>query len=221
MEITKEIFQVAGPGLTSSEDAAGYLISVGTAAALIDMGSGEALAKMLAQIRKYGVDPQTISHLFLTHCHYDHTGGAAGFKKQFPQVKIVAHALEAPYLEIGDQDVTAASWYGARITPVQVDLKWGGDSQIFALANRVLTGYHTPGHSPGSTVYVMVSEGLKVLFGQDIHGPLHPGLLSNRGDYRRSLLRLLDLEADILCEGHYGVYRGKKEVAAFIRKYLQ
>ena len=220
MKITKEIFQVAGPGLTSSEDAAGYLIKVGAAAALIDAGNGEAMGKLLANIRKCGIEPDTISYLFLTHCHYDHTGGAAVFKEQFPQVKIVAQALEAPYLEKGDQEVTVASWYGARIKPVPVDLKWHGGSQTFELADRVLTGYHTPGHSPGSAVYVMESEGLKVLFGQDVHGPLHPSLLSNREDYRRSLLLLLELEADILCEGHYGVYRGKKEVAAFIRKFL-
>ncbi len=220
MKITKEIFQVAGPGLTASEDAAGYLIKVGAAAALIDAGSGEAMAELLTHIREYGADPNTISYLFLTHCHYDHTGGAADFKEQFPKVKIVAQALEAPYLEKADQEVTAASWYGARIKPVPVDLKWHGGSQRFELADRVLTGYHTPGHSPGSAVYMMVSEGLKVLFGQDVHGPLHPSLLSNREDYRRSLLLLLELEADILCEGHYGVYRGKKEVAAFIRKFL-
>jgi hypothetical protein len=53
-----------------------------------------------------------------------------------------------------------------------------------------------------------------------VAGPLHPSLLSNREDYRRSLQLLLELEADILCEGHYGVFRGKKEVAAFIRKFL-
>jgi glyoxylase-like metal-dependent hydrolase (beta-lactamase superfamily II) len=220
MEITKEIFQVAGPGLTTADDAAGYLIKVGAAAALIDAGSGEAMAKMLSQIRKCGVDPDDMSYLFLTHCHYDHTGGAAALKGQFPRIKIVAQALEAPYLEQGDQEVTAASWYGARIRPVHVDLKWQGGSRTFELADRVLTGYHTPGHSPGSAVYMMESEGLKVLFGQDVHGPLHPSLLSNREDYRRSLNLLLELEADILCEGHFGVYRGKQEVAAFIQKYL-
>ena len=34
MKITKEIFQVAGPGLTTAEDAASYLIKIGGAAAL-------------------------------------------------------------------------------------------------------------------------------------------------------------------------------------------
>jgi glyoxylase-like metal-dependent hydrolase (beta-lactamase superfamily II) len=75
-------------------------------------------------------------------------------------------------------------------------------------------------HSPGLAVYVVESEGLKVLFGQDVHGPLYPGLLSNRKEYHRSLHLLLDLEADILCEGHYGVYRSQKEAAAFIQRFL-
>jgi hypothetical protein len=32
----------------------------------------------------------------------------------------------------------------------------------------------------------------------------------------KSLTLLLSLEADVLCKGHYGVFRGKKEVADFI-----
>jgi glyoxylase-like metal-dependent hydrolase (beta-lactamase superfamily II) len=219
MKITKEIFQVAGPGLTTAEDAAGYLIKIGTAAALVDAGSGDAISPMVANIKKCGVDPKDIVYLFLTHCHYDHAGGAAALKKLLP-LKIVAQVLDASYLEKGDHEVTAASWYGARIKPVTIDLQWQGPSQTFQIGDRPLVGYHTPGHSPGSAVYVMESEGLKVLFGQDVHGPLHPSLLSNREDYRRSLQLLLELAADILCEGHYGVYRGKKEVAAFIRRFL-
>jgi glyoxylase-like metal-dependent hydrolase (beta-lactamase superfamily II) len=220
MNITQEIFQVAGPGLTIAEDAASYLIKVGAEAALIDAGTGAALDLMMARIRACGVAPDQMVYLFLTHCHYDHTGGAAGLKDLAPQIKIVSQALEAPYLEKADQEVTAATWYGAKIRPVAMDLKWPGASKTFQLGTRLLTGYHTPGHSPGSAVYVMESEGLQVLFGQDVHGPLHPSLLSNWEDYRRSLHLLLEMEADILCEGHYGVFRGKKAVAGFIRKFL-
>ena len=51
-------------------------------------------------------------------------------------------------------------------------------------------------------------------------GPLHPDLQSESLAYQRSLNLLLSLEADVLCEGHYGVFRGKKEVAVFIRQFL-
>lgn len=66
----------------------------------------------------------------------------------------------------------------------------------------------------------MESDGLKVLFGQDVHGPLHPELRSNLGDYRNSFQFLISLEADILCEGHFGIFRGKDEVRRFISLYL-
>ncbi len=69
-------------------------------------------------------------------------------------------------------------------------------------------------------MYVTESDGLKNLFGQDVHGPLDASLLSDREDYRRSLRLLLSLEADVLCEGHYGVIRGKEEVADFIESFL-
>ncbi len=36
----------------------------------------------------------------------------------------------------------------------------------------------------------------------------------------KSLKLLISLEADILCEGHFGVYRGKEEVKKFIRSFL-
>jgi glyoxylase-like metal-dependent hydrolase (beta-lactamase superfamily II) len=85
----------------------------------------------------------------------------------------------------------------------------------------MIEALHIPGHSPGSLVYVTESEGKRVLFGQDVHGPLDASLLSNLEDYLESLRFLLALDADILCEGHYGVIRGKAEVADFIRSFLR
>jgi hypothetical protein len=69
-------------------------------------------------------------------------------------------------------------------------------------------------------VYATESQGLKVLFAQDVHGPLHPDLLSNREDYIRSLNLLVSLQADILCEGHYGVFTGKNAAEDFIRSFM-
>ena len=50
-----------------------------------------------------------------------------------------------------------------------------------------------------------------------MHGPLHPALLSN-ADYQASLQRLIDLDADVLCEGHYGIFKGRQEIVrSFMR----
>ncbi len=40
-------------------------------------------------------------------------------------------------------------------------------------------------------------------------------------DYKRSLKFLAGLNADILCEGHFGIYQGQNEINQFIRTYLQ
>jgi glyoxylase-like metal-dependent hydrolase (beta-lactamase superfamily II) len=218
MKITQEIYQVGGGQLTASEDAAIYLINFLGHAALVDAGCGQAQKKLLANIQACGVDPKQIEDLLLTHCHFDHTGGAQAIR-DLSGCRIVAHALEAPYLETGDSAVTAADWYGATLRPLKIDHKLSGEQEEIWLGDRGIQALHIPGHSPGSVVYVTESEGLKVLFGQDVHGPLHPSLLSDPADYRRSLHLLLGLEADILCEGHYGVFRGKKVVADFIRRF--
>ena len=42
---------------------------------------------------------------------------------------------------------------------------------------------------------------------------------SNLEDYGRSTKKLLDLDADILCEGHFGIYKTKKDVKNYILSY--
>jgi glyoxylase-like metal-dependent hydrolase (beta-lactamase superfamily II) len=160
-----------------------------------------------------------IVYLLLTHCHFDHTGGAAAIRAEYG-CGIVAHELEAQYLETANDQVTAAEWYGTRMSPLAVDVKISGKKETMRIGDGEVSLFHCPGHSPGSMVFMVTMAGQRVLFGQDVHGPLDPMLLSNREDYLGSLRFLLDLEADILCEGHFGVFRGKKAVARFIGSYL-
>jgi len=219
MEITPHIYQVGGGSLTSPQDAAIYLIRIYDRAALIDAGTGAGHRRLTENIRDCGVQPEQIEYLLVTHCHFDHTGGLKALR-DLTHATVVAHELEAPFIEEGNDRVTSAKWYGTTMTPCPVDLKISGDSQDVIMGDCAIQAIHTPGHSPGSMVYLMESLGQQVLFGQDVHGPLDPGLLSDRADYQKSLQLLLSLNADILCEGHFGVYRGKKEVAGFIRSFL-
>ncbi len=177
------------------------------------------MERLLENARICGVSPEQIEYLLITHCHFDHTGGAAALKEEL-QCRVVCHELDAPFLENGDDTVTAASWYGAAIRPFSVDIKPAGRRYEIDLGGRAIHAIHVPGHSPGSVVYLAESDGLRVLFGQDVHGPLHPDLLSVREDYLESLKLLLSLDVDVLCEGHYGIFKGKEKVKRFIESFI-
>ena len=219
MDITSNIFQVGGSEESSQSDASIYLIRSRGEAALIDAGTGAGHKQVINNIQKYGVPPEKIKYLFITHCHFDHTGGALAIKKA-TGCQIVAHSLDAVFLEEGNNTVTGASWYGSFLKNTTVDIKVEGKEAKFKVGDLDINFYHTPGHSPGSSVLTVVSDHKLVLFGQDVHGPINDMLLSNRKDYVKSLEFMLSLEADILCEGHFGVYFGKDAVNDFIGSYL-
>jgi glyoxylase-like metal-dependent hydrolase (beta-lactamase superfamily II) len=218
MQITSHVWQVGGED-SDPADAAVYLIASAGAAALVDAGTGRGAGRVLANVRRAGVEPRSVTHIFLTHCHYDHTGGAAALRDA-TGATLVAHALDAAFLEAGDPLVTAAAWYRAHLAPLPIDVKVTGGEQRFTVGELEVTFRHAPGHSPGSSVLTLRSDGQLVLFGQDVHGPLDDALRSVRADYRRSLEMLLALDADILCEGHFGVMVGRDEVRDFIESYL-
>jgi len=219
MKIAENLWQVGGAEYTSVEDAAIYLIRFGGKAALIDSGCGNAhdcLVENIAEVLPSNVE---IEYLFLTHCHYDHTGGAEAVRNQYG-CKIVAHELDVGYLESGDSKVTAADWYGVRMDPLKIDYKLTDKKHTFRIGSGELKAYHCPGHSPGSVVYLAELDSKRILFGQDVHGPLDASFLSHRDDYECSLNFMLGLDADILCEGHFGIYRGREKINRFIRSYL-
>jgi glyoxylase-like metal-dependent hydrolase (beta-lactamase superfamily II) len=219
MKILENLWQVGGAEYTTVEDAAIYLIRFGDRAALIDSGCGEEHDILVDNIAEILPPEISIEYLFLTHCHYDHTGGAEKIREQYG-CKIVAHELDSLYLEKGDSTVTAATWYGAEMQPLKVDYQITDKLETFEVGNGRLTAHHCPGHSPGSVVYLTNIGPSKILFGQDVHGPLDPSFLSDRRDYQSSLTYMLNLKADILSEGHFGIYRGKDIVKQFINTYL-
>jgi len=218
--IKNDLWQVGGPGLTDPMDAASYLIRFDDKAALIDAGCGKAPSRLKKNITECLLPDVQLEYLLLTHSHFDHTGGAAAVRNEFG-CRIVAHALDAVYLESGDSDVTGASWYGARLDPLPIDIKLHGEESTLTVGSGSVTAIHWPGHSPGSVVYTAHKDGQLVLFGQDVHGPIHPALLSDEKQYQASLAKLADLDADLLLEGHFGIFRTKEQVREFIRSFMK
>ncbi len=219
-KITDNLWQVGGSGLTDPADAAIYLVRFGDKAALIDAGCGKGHSRLSKHIAECLAPNGQLEYLLLTHCHFDHTGGAEAVRNEFG-CRIVAHELDAVYLESGDSEVTAASWYGDRLEPLTVDIKIRGEETTLEIGSGRLTAIHWPGHSPGSVVYTTYINGQLVLFGQDVHGPINPALLSDEEQYQASLKKLVALDADLLLEGHFGIFRTKGEVREFIRSFMK
>jgi len=137
------------------------------------------------------------------------------------QVKFYAHDFDADAIEEkGHDSKTVASWYGVEYKPVKLKRRLKGDLENIRLGLYEFQCIHTPGHTPGSISVLIEIEGSKILFGQDIHGPFSKSFGSNLGDYQKSMQKLLDLNADILCEGHYGVIKPASEVNRFIRSHM-
>ena len=216
--ITDGIYMVAGDGVTSGEDASAFII-VGEDPILIDTGAGRSIKEVIENIGRVGVDPGSIKRVVITHCHIDHIGGMPYLKEHFG-VTFYMHSLDAGPVEMGDKNVTAAGMYGVDFPPTPVDVKFEDSSFTLEIDDKKLVLLHTPGHTPGSiSPYIDVGKE-RVLFAQDVHGPFLDVFGSDIGKWRESMEKLIELEPDILCEGHFGIYEPKERALKYIRGYL-
>jgi glyoxylase-like metal-dependent hydrolase (beta-lactamase superfamily II) len=186
---------------------------------MIDSGAGRGAQAIEKNIRDIPLDPARITHLILTHCHVDHIGSAKFFKDRFG-CRITCHELDAGAIESGDPRLTAASWYNTRLPRIEVDERIKGSHATLKVGTDEIQCVHTPGHTPGSISVYLDRAGKRVLFGQDIHGPFTEEFNSDIGQWRESMERLIELQADILCEGHFGIFTGRQRVEGYIRGYL-
>ncbi|MBN2498950.1 MAG: MBL fold metallo-hydrolase [Deltaproteobacteria bacterium] len=221
--IARGVHLVGGAGLSDGADCLCYGLDLGVPV-LIDCGAFPSSWPLIREnMCRAGLRPEELHTLVLTHAHIDHAGGAAAAVAE-TGCRVVAHELDADTLERGERRRSAADWYRTELQPVPVHLRMQGAEERLDFPDASLLLLHSPGHTPGSIcAYLDVEDGdrrTRVLFGQDIHGPFHPDFGSDREAHRRSLERLLALEADLLCEGHHGVFHGKDEVRAFIEQFL-
>ncbi|MCX8117610.1 MAG: MBL fold metallo-hydrolase [Desulfobacterota bacterium] len=216
-EIVRGIYIVGGPEMTDGRDGCVYLLHLDELV-LIDSGAGWSVGKIIENIEKLGFDSRNLKRILLTHCHIDHIGGAPELRRRFGS-KLYIHRLDAPPLEKGDPILTAATWYQTSFPPTPIDVQLRLPEETLEIGGERIVCLHTPGHTPGSISPYMDRDGRRILFAQDLHGPLLEEFGSSLAEWDRSTQKLLELEADILCEGHFGIYKTKKEVRNYILSY--
>jgi glyoxylase-like metal-dependent hydrolase (beta-lactamase superfamily II) len=218
-QIEAGVFLVGGAGISDSRDCMVYLLDLGELV-MIDTGSGPGINMIISNIQKLGLDPARLSTIILTHCHIDHVGGAHELKKRYG-ARIIMHELDADVVERGDTKMTAAYWYGVPFAPLKIDMRISGEQERLVFGQHELICLHTPGHTPGSVSVYLDMSGKRILFGQDIHGPFLAEFGSDIGHWQASMEKLLALKADVLCEGHFGVFRPNEKVTECVERYLE
>jgi len=215
-EVYRNIYLIGDAELSHSYDCCVYLIDAGDLV-LIDSGAGKSFDRLVSNIERLGLDPKRLKAILATHGHIDHIGTLHRFQQEFG-VQVIAHELDAAAVEEGRG--TAAEAYGVRYTPCKVDLRLQGSEESLRFGSYELKVIHIPGHTPGSVAAYLDMDNKRVLFGQDIHGPYYPEWGADPAQARLSLRKLLDLKADILCEGHFGIYQPAEEVERYIQEYI-
>jgi glyoxylase-like metal-dependent hydrolase (beta-lactamase superfamily II) len=213
-EIYKDIYHVGDSGCSV------YLVDTNSKDGLVLIDCGMSL-NLIKKIKKFNLNPMEIAHCIITHFHIDHIAACYELKQFNKKVNYYAHELDADAIEEeGHDKETAAKWYGVDYTPVKLTKRLKGDLEILKFGNFEFQCIHTPGHTPGSiSILIETKDNKKILFAQDVHGPIIPGV-SDYKDYQNSLKNLLNLKADILCEGHFGIFQPASEVQRYINKYI-
>jgi len=212
--IWKDVYIVGSAEISHPFDCCVYLIDADELV-LIDTGAGESVERLVDNINSLGFAPEKLNSVIATHAHIDHIGGLAYFQQKYG-VKIIAHSLDAAAIESGKG--IGLEFYGVSYQPCRVDVKLDTEESL-KFSKHEIKIVHIPGHTPGSiAVYVDMEK--RVLFGQDIHGPYYAAWGADPVQAVASLQKLIDLEADILGEGHFGIYQPATEVQKYIGSYL-
>lgn len=215
-QVWQDVYAIGGPDITSPSDCCVYLIDAGELV-LVDSGVGDSFNQLVDNITALGFDPHRLKAIIVTHAHIDHIGALAEFQQNYG-VSLIAHELDAPAIETGKG--TGAEFYQAAYQPGRIDIKISQPEASLTFGRYQLHLVHIPGHTPGSLA-VYVDMGKRVLFGQDIHGPYIPAWGADPAQAAASLQKLIELKADILCEGHFGIYQPASEVERYIAGYLR
>lgn len=158
-----------------------FLINTGSKLVLVDTGAaslfGPTLGRLAANLKAAGYQPEQVDMVLITHMHPDHVGGLVDDGKlAFPNATVHADRAEADYWLSADQMEKAPAGMKGLFQGAQASLGpvvAAGRFQPFDADTQFVPGirsHATHGHTPGHTVYVVESQGKKlVLWGDLMH----------------------------------------------------
>jgi len=179
----------------------GFVVEAKGKRILIDAGLGrgavETAGHLAANLAASGVAPETIDLVLLTHLHRDHVRGITGEggKAVFPNAAVMVHERDLAFwsdeAEEGRAPAFAKQHFGiarAALAPYK------GRIETFSKAREIIGGISAvaaAGHTPGHTMYRIVSNNSSLLIAGDI---VHlPALQFPRPDW--SIILDVDLQA--------------------------
>jgi glyoxylase-like metal-dependent hydrolase (beta-lactamase superfamily II) len=137
-----------------------FLLKLAGKWALIDVGAGDsmgpALGRLAGNLRAFGVAPEEIAAVFLTHIHPDHSNGlvdAAGHAV-YPNAELIVHEAEARFWLDRDEASGATERIRRNIAkaavataPYRQRMRTVRDGEAMAEVATVALPGHTPGHT--------------------------------------------------------------------------
>ena len=195
---------------------ASYLFETADGPVLFETGPYSTNENLRKAIKKAGFKFEDIKHVFISHVHFDHAGGAWAFAEH--GAKIYTHPIGAKHLKSPEKLYNSAK----RIYGKQMESLWGKmeaipSRQVVSVRNgeKVKVGkskfraLHTPGHATHHVAW----EYKKVLFAGDVAGvkigksivvPPCPPPDINVEDWCKSIKMLLDKRYEKVYLSHFG-----------------
>ncbi len=141
-------------------------------AVLVDTGCPGQEKRLVAALRREGVEPERLSLVVITHAHLDHTG-CARFLQEECGVRVACHPAEAEHLERGrsvpGKVIGPAAfltgllerWAPDEYAPVAPDVLLSDGDRLDEYGVEAIVR-HTPGHTPGS-ISIELADGTMVV----------------------------------------------------------
>ncbi len=150
-----------------------FLVESDEGPVLVETGPHSCLTTLEAGIAALGYKLTDIQHVFLSHIHLDHAGGAWCFAEHGAQIYL--HPLGYKHMHNPEKLLASALMiYGDKM-----DSLWGtlkpipaeqlhsvDDGQVITIGNLAFTSWHTPGHAKHHTAWQLEN----VLFTGDLAG---------------------------------------------------